>query len=200
MKCDTLKQVLNILYSSSKSTFILKGRTLDRKFEYTFTLNRTIDLNILNLIDGNDSVETFTAVDDIPLTELNITRLEDIRMNMNGGITSRETINLYRETELFLKIMRILKENAVFVIQSQNHTYLAYYIKSRVFYVKTTKERYELVDTNLFLMYSGLPKAQITLVSPLPRYYSYSEFIKEHKNIAKSLNKTFTMNKRGVEV
>lgn len=207
MKIEVFRQVIGILCSSTKSYYILESESKNKRFKFNLNdpnLNSMIGLTISNPTDkfnsGLDVNFEYDSVEELCLVEMNVTKLTEIKRTINGLITKEDTDFLYREIELFLKIFKVLKENAVFVIQNEYESRTAYYINSKVLYTEIKDDTYELVETDIFKLYSSMPRCSIVLISQVPKRLNRSQFIIAHNKIADSMGMKFRNIKSGVGV
>lgn len=203
MNSTTLRQVIGILSNSSKARYRLYAENDSIRYEFAINCKDGSDgVSVTTMYKsiGTDSNAVYKRVEDIPLETCKPTELIEIKTTRNGLINSEEKTIIYRETELFIKVLRILRENAVFIIKNNEQTRVCYYINSRVYYVQRTSSFYELVETNMFVLYSTMPRAHIVAISSLPKHYTLSAFFLKQKNIAYNLGLTYVDNKNGVGV
>ncbi|VYU43858.1 hypothetical protein [Clostridium paraputrificum] len=203
MNSTTLRQVLGILSNSSKARYRVYAESDSISYEFAINCKDGSDgISVTTTYKniGTDSNAVYKKAEDVPLESCKLTELIEIKTTRNGLINSEEKLIIYRETELFIKVLRVLRENAVFIIKNNEETRVCYYINSRVYYVHRTNEVYELVETNMFVLYSTMPRAHIVAISALPKHYTLSAFFLKQRNIAYNLGLTYVDNKNGVGV
>ncbi|MGL4949809.1 MAG: hypothetical protein ACRC5M_05460 [Anaeroplasmataceae bacterium] len=203
MKPSVLRQVLEVLHGSDKSGFILKCTS--KTSNYEFTLNpkdctSSISVVITSKDNKINTNSLYERVDDLHLEEMTPVELIELRWTMNGSLTEKNTTNLLREAELFLKVFKVMREQSVFIIQDDKNTKICHYINSRVFYTECTESEYYVHELNLFKLYSSMRNSSIALISPLPRKYSVKDFFTEQYDIAVQKKKRFKNTRNGVVV
>lgn len=202
MNRNAIEQIIKILQSSSKSSFILELSTEDgnTNFEYTidrYSIEETIeskvhDMSMRRKLDFNYNLNTL-----IPDNyKLKVKSLCDRRRHQTGFFSSIEKLTMPSEPSLIIKLARILKENCKILLTDGSRCYVAYYLRNRVYIVNLKDDKYELIETNLFKLYSFIPNLKLEYINA-ELFTNYSEFIKRHKRKAEIMNKEFIYNKRG---
>lgn len=204
MSRNILRRILEILFTSKKSIFTLVCESDDGRYRYeyqvdggNYKISETVSEERFSL--GYNQV--YDDVDKINIPKnLTIKSITDERFTFKGKIASRETIYVYREPELFIKLFRVLQENVVFYLTNESKSIRAYYINSRVFFIKEDEGTITLYDTDLFKLYSALPNSRIVMISRLPKKYNCGEFINFVKNESIRNNISFSIIKNRVNI
>lgn len=198
MKSMIVTKVIETLYNSEISDFIFKCET--ENATYQFELGSKIKLVMRSKLNNTEISSEYSRADELNLEDMTPVSIEEIRYSNSGLLLERKTRNIYREADLFLVLFKVLKENAVFIIQNKETVRVCYYISSRVMYIKFSDRVNELVETNLFKLFNSMPGASIVMFSSLPRRYSCKDFYTEMNFIADRDGKLFRNNKEGVGV
>lgn len=204
MNRNMIRRVIEILFTSKKSIFELVCESRNGKYKYTYRIdggNYKISETVSEEKSNFGYNQVYNDVDKINVPkDLVIKSITDERYTFNGKIASRETIYVYREPELFIKLFRVLQENAVFYLANEQKNVKAYYINSRVFYVKELEDSITLYDTDLFKLYSSLPGGRVIMISKLPKKVNCGEFINSTKSESVTKGKKFNIVKNRVVI
>lgn len=197
-----IRRILEILFTSKKSIFELVCESRNGRYKYVYQVdggNYKISETVSEERFSLGYNQVYEDVDKINIPkDLVVKSITDERYTFNGKIASRETIYVYREPELFIKLFRILQENAVFYLANEQKAIKAYYINSRVFCLKEEENSVTLYDTDLFKLYSALPNSRIVMISKLPKKFNCGEFINSNKSDSMSKGKKFNIVKNRV--
>jgi hypothetical protein len=204
MREGLLRQIISVLNDSIRSEFLLELESFNPKAKYEITCNayKSVEpIKVKSVSETGVELESnYSNVNDIPLVECKVLSLTETRRTHIGTVSSVNKILTYRNIELFLSLFKIMRENAVFVIQDEQETRVAYYINSRVFYIEESENFYEVIETDMFRLFNSMPKAEILMFSELPRPYSCGTFYAEQNRISKARGKEMKNTKNGVGV
>ena len=196
MRICALKKVLEILGKSTKYNYELYGYNNNTDYKFNIS-NDGINVTVTNKLSDYD-VNVDISDLQFSIDSLRLKKLVEIRY-YNGIEVERSEILLLREIELYIKVFKLMGQ-ASFIIQNDNECKLCYFINNRVLYSNITSDIYELHEDSLFKIFSSMPKSEITLVSYLPKHYSYSDFYSEQNDLARRMNRKFLNLKKGVLV
>lgn len=202
MNSTVLRQVIGVLHSSTISSFILscKSTKLNRTYRFLIS-NEKIVVEKKDISTNLEISTSYSKPDDVELIEdLTPTEIKEVRYNSSGLLLSTGRRKVYKEADLMLVLFKVLRENVVFVLQTDKVTRVCYYISSRVMFIRTSPRVVELVETNLYKLYNSMPGAKITMFSSLPRKYSCGDFYTTQNKIASRDCKEFRNCKEGVGV
>lgn len=202
MKKCTIKQIVQILSMSGRSGYGLEFENRCYKFSYEINIcgSETIKVGLFDKnteLTVNYLVEDFSA---LPVEESNPLSITEYKWTSQGSLVEESKSFLYRELELFLKVFKSLKDQAMFLIQNERETKVCYFVNTRVFYVEEKLDVYELHELSLFKLYSIMSRPKIISIGPLPKKYTYRTFFTEHNDIATERGKKFLNLKEGVDV
>lgn len=202
MKECTIKQIIQILSSSGKSGYCLEFENKSFKFAYKINISGSDSISVNVTSKDNDFNMDYLVndVNDLPATESKPLSISEYKWTAQGSLVEESKSFLYRELELFLKVFKSLKDQAMFLIQNDKETKICYYVNTRVFYVEERLDVYELHELSLFKLYSIMNRPKIVSVGPLPKKYTYRSFFTEHNQIATDSGKKFLNLKEGVGV
>lgn len=197
MRNITLVQVIKVLKNSNKSSFEL--RLKGKENNYKLTIAENIKCEVLGKQNEPISQYTRTEPSDIDIDDVTVTYMKEIKYNCID-IIEEHILYLKRETELYIKLFRILRENVMFLIESEGVIHQLHYINGRVYVIIETEDTYEVHETDMLNLHTMFPDFSVVLLSSLPKRYHYSNFFSEQNSIAVNRGKVFRNYKRGVAV
>lgn len=201
MNANVINSIVNQLRFNTKYSFLIDFE--NDECEYLFDINNYKEYANLTIKSKKTGHETLVNVDDdffMKVQGLRPKKFVEIRVNPYGRIIENNTLILRNSIELFIKVFKVMREQAVFLLKTDEKTMVCYFIAGKVFHAEQSGDVYEVHEDNFFRLISLHPNSEVVLISPLPQHYSCGDFYTEQNKIAKRRGLSFKNNKNGVMV